>query len=67
MRCCHWWDVCYLEIQPRLDFVCQYFCDRLVEGGDDFHGSLGLETARVDEVIESVNEGNSDAVRSGRC
>ena len=53
----------YLEIQARLDFVCQDFCDRLVEGGDDFHGSLRLEPTGVDQVIEGVDEGNSDTVQ----
>ena len=59
--------MCYLEVQARLDFIRQHFRDRLVEGGDDFHGSLGLKTARVDEIIESIDERNSYAVRSGRC
>ena len=35
----------YLEIQPSLHFVCQHFRNRLVEGRDDLHSSLRLESA----------------------
>ena len=54
----------YLEIHARLDFVGQDFCDGLIEGGDDFHGGLGLNAARVDEVVERVDEGHADAVEN---
>ena len=51
----------YLEIHARLDFVGQHFCDGLIEGGDDFHGGLGLNAAGVDEVVKRVDEGHADA------
>ena len=54
----------YLEIHARLDFVGQHFCDGLIEGGDNFHGGLGLNATRVDEVVERVDEGHADAVES---
>lgn len=50
-----------LEVHARLDFVGQHFCDGLIEGGDDFHGGLGLDAAGVDEIIKRVDEGHADA------
>lgn len=53
----------HLEDQLRFDFVGQDLCDRLVEGRDDFHGRLRLKAARVNEVIERVDERHADAGR----
>lgn len=52
----------YLEVHARLDLVGQHFGDILVEEGDDFHGSLRLDAAGVDQVIKCVNERHADAV-----
>ena len=49
------------EIQPRLDFLGQDFCEGLVEAGEHFHGGLGLDTAFLDEFVQSVDEGEADA------
>lgn len=46
----------YLEAHARLDLVGQHLGDGLVEGGDDFHGSLGFDATRVNQLVEGVNE-----------
>jgi hypothetical protein len=47
----------YLEGQSGPNFVGQNFSDNLVKGPKDLHRQLGLNTAFVDQVIESIGEG----------
>ena len=67
LRCVAAWDKGYLEVQARLDLLSQHFRNRLIKSGDDFHGSLRLETAGVDKIIQRVDERDPDAASSGSC
>ena len=51
----------YLESEPRLDLVGQNIRNDLVEVLEDFHGELRLDAAEVNQFIEGVDEGCTDA------
>lgn len=54
----------YLELKPCLDLLTQYRCDTLIEVLHNTHRQLGLDSARGDQVIESVCKSYSDAIAS---
>lgn len=54
----------HLEVHARFDLLCQNVRGRFVEGGEDFHGELGLDAALVDQFIEGVDEGDAETAHS---
>lgn len=51
----------YLEGQSGPDFIRQNLSDNLVKGAEDLHCQLGLNSAFVNQIIESISQGQTKA------
>ena len=54
----------YLELHTNLYFLLEHLSDDSIKGSDNLHSELRFDSLLVNEVIEGIDERQSDA---GRC